>query len=63
MVEIGATNGTQTEIISGLVEGEQVVVKMSADMSEMMEQFQRGGGFSGMGGGGMHPPEGMRPPM
>ena len=59
-VEIGATNGQQTEIISGLVEGEQVEVQMSADMSATIEQSQGGdmripgmGGGSGMRGGGM----------
>lgn len=58
VVEVGATNGQQTEIISGLAEGEKVEVQMSNEMTEMMEQFQRGGGFNGM-----RPPEGMRPPM
>ncbi|MCP4611556.1 MAG: hypothetical protein GY845_22835 [Planctomycetes bacterium] len=52
-VEIGASNGQQTEIISGLAEGEQVEVQMSSDMSEMIERFRQGimipvGG--GMGG-------------
>lgn len=50
-VEIGATNGQMTEIISGLIEGEQVEVQMSTDMSEMVEQFQQGGRIPGMGGG------------
>jgi HlyD family secretion protein len=56
-VEVGATNGQQTEIISGLTEGEQVVVQSSSgDMAEIIEQFQRGGRIPGMGGGGMRPP-------
>jgi len=55
VVEIGATNGQMTEIISGLVEGEQVEVQMSADMSEMVEQSQGQGPPAGMGGGGMRP--------
>jgi len=56
-VEIGATNGQQTEIINGLVEGEKVEVQMSADMSATMEQSQQGVRIPGMDSGGM---SGMR---
>ncbi len=51
IVEIGATNGQQTEIISGLSEGEEVIVQGSNDVMKMIEEFMKGGGFpGGMGG-------------
>ncbi len=51
VVEIGATNGQQTEVISGLSEGEQVTVQGGTQMSEMIQQFQGKGGFGGRGMG------------
>lgn len=51
-VKTGASNGLQTEIISGLAEGEQVVVKSSSsNVVDMMEKMMQGGRIPGMGGG------------
>ncbi|NQT74391.1 MAG: efflux RND transporter periplasmic adaptor subunit [Chloroflexi bacterium] len=51
-VEIGASNGQQTEVIGGLAEGEQVVVQSSSsDVVDMMEKMMQGGRIPGMGGG------------
>lgn len=52
-VEIGASNGQQTEIVSGLAEGEKVEVKMSSDVVDIMEKMMEGGRIPGMSGGGM----------
>jgi multidrug efflux pump subunit AcrA (membrane-fusion protein) len=53
-VGIGASNGQQTEIVSGLEEGEQVVVQNSSgDMTNMMENMMHDGRIPGMSGGGM----------
>lgn len=59
-VETGATNGTLTEIISGLEEGEQVLVQ-SAGTAAAELPFEPGMRIPGMGGGGGG--GGMRPPM
>ncbi len=59
VVQTGATNGMQTEIISGLAEGEQVTIQIGSDLSDLMQQFRPGGGMF-RGGGGM--PPGMQPP-
>lgn len=54
-VETGITNGTFTEIKSGLNEGDQVIVKTSDDSSsDWRDQM---GGPGGMGGG--EPPSGL----
>lgn len=59
VVRTGATNGMQTEIVTGLEEGEQVAIHASSNLSDMMQQFRPGGGMF-RGGGGM--PPGMQPP-
>jgi len=60
-VETGATNGTLTEITSGLAEGEKVVVHLSGagtTSTSTTQGFPRGGFAIPLEGGG-----GMRPPM
>ena len=59
VVQTGATNGIQTEIVTGLEEGEQVTIHASSNLSDMMQQLRPGGGMF-RGGGGM--PPGMQPP-
>ncbi len=46
-VQTGETNGTMTEVTSGLAEGEQIKVTVSSSTTTTTEQF-----FPGMGGGG-----------
>ena len=60
VVEIGTSNNQQTEIISGLSEGDQVLVQVSNEMSEAMQQFGQRGGFPG--GMPPPPPNGFGPP-
>jgi macrolide-specific efflux system membrane fusion protein len=51
VVETGASNGVQTEIVSGLVEGEQVVVQTSSEQADTSNQLPQR--MPGMGGGGI----------
>lgn len=52
IVEVGISNGQQTEIISGLMEGEQVLVQQSgsSDLLDLIEQFRQRGGVPPGGG-------------
>ena len=56
-VETGITNGTFTEIKSGLNEGDKVIVKTSDDSSDWRDQMGGPGGFSGFPDG--EPPSGF----
>jgi HlyD family secretion protein len=49
VVEIGATNGIQTEIVSGLADGERVVVQGGDQTAEMIQESE--GKDEGKGGG------------
>jgi len=40
MVEVGESNGIRTEIVSGLEEGEQVVVQVSGQVPAIPEGFK-----------------------
>jgi len=59
VVQTGATNGMQTEIISGLREGEQVTIQIGSSAGGLPQGGFPGGGMF-RGGGGM--PPGMQPP-
>ncbi|MDY6912372.1 MAG: efflux RND transporter periplasmic adaptor subunit [Chloroflexota bacterium] len=52
IVETGSSDAMRTEILSGLEEGEKILVQASGDFSELMQKFQGGGmRMPGMGGG------------
>lgn len=56
-IEVGLTDGTSTEIVSGLEEGQEVVVQTTGGSSTATTDSQQNGGFGFPGGGG-GPPEG-----